>query len=431
MYTKVINVPMTDDVYTGAMPTNGDCVVKDGDSEVNKIAAENSPILSKPMTFLKKKTNTSGAVIEGATFRLTNGNNIWNLTTDSSGKIGLPWAENDSATAAAFKPGDSYTLTETATADGTVKPAGSWTLSVGNDYKVTATTTDSPEETNRANDLNAKSGKFEVYNDAEPTVKYDANGGKFGDNSTEKSDVVDFGNTEISHEYAVSESQAFTPVNTDPSLRFAGWNTKYDGTGTSYFGGDKINVYRGENDCFITLYAQWSNCRKLTITNENTGGYANDDDGFDVTVTLVPAAGDDPLASNDPRLSDAWTIDVARNKAFTKFRIDGTSANNTKEFDMIPSGWTYTVKEDPTLGYTVEYKLGTQAESDYAELTGGKTGELSADTTVNIRNTRDSVVPSGLGLSDAGMLMLIVVLASILALAADLVYGRRHRRRFN
>lgn len=178
----------------------------------------------QPPVVINVKGNTAGdPALTGATFTLTNSSNVkvWQGTSDEDGKLTIPWDANEAAVTedggcAIFALGSAYTLTQTAAVDGYVKPAGTWTLTGGND-QTTCSTTASTGSTNRTQEITRDSTdlySFTVKDDVEPKVTYEANGGAFpGDTDpalTDKDDTVDFTNTETSHRYTVKGAAAET-----------------------------------------------------------------------------------------------------------------------------------------------------------------------------------------------------------------------------
>ena len=134
LYTQTITVDLNENsVYSGSMPTNERYFV--GDNVITQ-----SPKLKKDLTIITKcdKNNT---VIKTASFELkdSSGTVLWSGTADSNGKVTIPWAEADGSGKVSFAPGSTYTLIQTATDDKHLTPNGTWTLTVGNDYKITAT----------------------------------------------------------------------------------------------------------------------------------------------------------------------------------------------------------------------------------------------------------------------------------------------------
>lgn len=98
------------------------------------------------------------------------------------------------------------------------------------------------------------------------TVKYNANGGKFSDNTTEKTGTKVEGSNYTIPTYSLSKdstSFAITGIpnngssnivqNAAQNFQFSCWNTKADGSGTNYYSG---GVITGNSD--ITLYAIYS-----------------------------------------------------------------------------------------------------------------------------------------------------------------------------
>ncbi|MBQ6382560.1 MAG: hypothetical protein IJJ42_03030 [Clostridia bacterium] len=383
VYTKEITIPLVasgwgNSVYSGSMPTNGKCSVADGDgTEINSISAANSPLLKKPLTLLKKTSDTNGIVISSAKFTLARGSNTWtDLTSDVNGAVSIPWAAEDSATAAAFKAGDVYTLTEDSTSDGTVRPGGSWTLTVNEDYSITATTTASPTNTNRTKGLEAKDGKLEVYNDTEPAVIYNANGGMFAGSATTQTDTIDFANTEISTTYTVADS--IVPTR-DGGWMFTGWNTETDGSGTAYAAGDIIeNIYRGSSDTFITLYAQWQEIIDLTVTknwveygevtnpNESITLTFKDSDGLALTVDTAANAGHAGV-----------TVNADGTVTLSKISEDDGEGNTIQVW---PVSWTVTVPDNAASIEETDVPGYIRSEGAFTDAAGGKT--------VTITNTR-------------------------------------------
>ena len=431
MYKKVIHIPLDEGIYSGSATSNQQLRVMNDDEVLNTIEPVDSPLLKKPLEIIVKSADSPNPVVKPTEFTLSRGQHTWNLVSDSSGKLTVPWTENDSAEGANFPAGSTYTLTQVSTGEDNVLPGGTWTLNVdSNTYEITATPVQSSEtNVNRTLATGVSAGKLVIYNDSEPTVTFNANGGTFGSSAT-KADTVDFSTTETSHTYTIPDD--IVPTNSNPLLSFDGWNTAADGSGTAYNAGDTIKVWRGANSSFITLYAQWVECKKLTVTNENLGDYANADDAFTVVLTIEPGSGMDPLTStSDERLTritglsgtESWT--VSDGKATLEFTIDGTTAGHERVFDKIPAGWSYKVKENASMGYTVEY---SSDGSSYAESDTGISGAFTADATVYLRNTRSNVVPSGITMRKRFEFLMLVVAAM---LAAALVKVLQLRKRYS
>lgn len=226
----------------------------------------------KPSITISVLSKDDDSVIMGTAFELYAGTTkIWSGSAYADGKVTIPWTETESADGggATFEAGSSYKLVQTATGDSYVLPGGSWTISVNSDFEISAETTPSPAETNRTWDMDGENAAFTVYNDSEPIVTYDANGGTFTGTTPE---TVDFDNTETSHTYRVS---SITP--TMDGKAFGGWK---DANGDVYSANDPIVFYRHEENDNITLTAQWVEgvSLKLHVQELETNGTLTDKD---------------------------------------------------------------------------------------------------------------------------------------------------------
>ena len=145
------------------------------------------------------------------------------------------------------------------------------------------------------------------------TVKFDANGGTTGSMSNQ------------SHTYGVSKAltaNAFTRT----GYTFEGWNTKADGTGTSYTDEQSVSNLSSTNGATVTLYAQWTaipaNNHNITYTEEGTGWtYGNSnpttaEEGATVTFVVNPTAG--------------YRVDISSDGP----ALTGPNANNQYTFTM-------------------------------------------------------------------------------------------------
>lgn len=228
--------------------------------------------------------------IKGAGFTLTNIKNneqVWSgqssSKADSQGLITIPWSKIEATgnNTAMFKRDSYYELKQTGTATNCVLPAGSWLIHVleGNivawatikpgqtvsihDGEVTLEP-QNPVETqeNRTFDIEevvlgerSLGDTFVLFNDRQPTITYNANGGKLYSTSksgqeTERTDPVKFG-TNTSVNYTINEKEPTW------NTIFKNWNTEPDGSGETYQKGSEYIFYRHTDNDDLTLYAQW------------------------------------------------------------------------------------------------------------------------------------------------------------------------------
>ena len=72
---------------------------------------------------------------------------------------------------------------------------------------------------------------------------------------------------------------------TRTGYKFNGWNTKADGTGTSYIDGHWVSNLTATNGGVVTLYAQWVPLNYTMTLNHNGGAYGNDaTNAYTVTI---------------------------------------------------------------------------------------------------------------------------------------------------
>ncbi|MCL1982046.1 MAG: InlB B-repeat-containing protein [Clostridiales bacterium] len=138
---------------------------------------------------------------------------------------------------------------------------------------------------------------------------------------------------------------------TKPGFTFIGWNTKADGTGTSYQNGQTIYVTAD-----ITLYAQWKDdCAKCYVTYKPNGGVGNEN--------RVPVV----VGSN-------YTI-ADQGYYWNGYRFTGWNTKADGTGTSYQSGQTIKVTEDITL--YAQWKYITYYFAIYDPNTGE--GSVSAD----------------------------------------------------
>lgn len=79
----------------------------------------------------------------------------------------------------------------------------------------------------------------------------------------------------------------YSPKPTDAGYKFDSWNTKEDGSGKKYIGGEKIQMIKN-----VTLYAQWTKLKEYTLSFDPNGGNNGPADvkkyqGVDITIPSV------------------------------------------------------------------------------------------------------------------------------------------------
>ena len=184
------------------------------------------------------------------------------------------------------------------------------------------------------------------------TVKFDANGGT-GSMSDQS--------------YTYSVSQALTAnAFTRTGYTFEGWNTKADGTGTSYTDKQSVSNLSSTDGESVTLYAQWAeipaNNHNITYTAQATGWTygaqpTSAAEGATVTFEVIPTTGYTvTVTSSDVSLSNngnTYTFTMPT----TDVAIDVTATENSHDV-------------------TISYKCGDQTIQ--ANGTATAVGEITA-----------------------------------------------------
>ncbi|MCR5503950.1 MAG: InlB B-repeat-containing protein [Lachnospiraceae bacterium] len=158
-------------------------------------------------------------------------------------------ADNPERNPVRYRPGEYYSLTKAVCHTGYL--GGTW-------YK------DSAYETGAVYSISSSStGDITLYAKVDP-IKYNVtfypNGGKIGDSYQYMEQLRN-----IPYDYEFS-----LPLNeySMAGAEFAGWNTKDDGTGTSYADGATVKSLTSTDYGFVYLYAQW----RYTVTLDPQGG---------------------------------------------------------------------------------------------------------------------------------------------------------------
>lgn len=167
------------------------------------------------------------------------------------------------------------------------------------------------------------------------TVKYDANGGENAPKEQTKTKG--------------KELVLSTTVPTKEGYKFVNWNTKKDGTGTSYNAGSKYTT-----EASITLYAQYEKELNEEETKYTITFYTND--GTTEKSTKVVNKGDKVVKPEDPK-REGYTFDGWYDKK-----------ENGKEYDF-----TKEVTSDISL-YAYWSKIGDKTNEDVDK--NSKTGDI-------------------------------------------------------
>ena len=96
--------------------------------------------------------------------------------------------------------------------------------------------------------------------------------------------------TMTNQEFTFDEAQALTENSvTREGYTFNGWNTKADGTGTSYADKQQVTNLANTADATVTLYAQWTPIKYNVVFNSNggSGTMANQEFTFDQEQALT------------------------------------------------------------------------------------------------------------------------------------------------
>lgn len=196
----------------------------------------------------------------------------------------------------------------------------------------------------------------------EATVKYTLNGGSGSiSNDTAKE-------TASTHEFTVKKPEGISR----DGFQFTGWNTKSDGTGTTYAAESKIVVTK-ENPS-NELFAQWKEVKKWTGTikyNANGGSGSIAEQKQEVT-------------DKDKVTMTIKGIDGITNSGYT-FSHWNTKADDSGQKYSANTTWDATEKESTLELYAIWKKVDPWKATVKYDLNGG-TGTLS-DSTADVNNS--------------------------------------------
>ena len=155
------------------------------------------------------------------------------------------------------------------------------------------------------------------------TVTYDANGGS--------GSVSDSGQYLFDDEVTVKSGESLTPAS---GKIFIGWNTKADGSGTSYEVGAKFNI---EED--TTLYAQYADYFTVTYDANGGSGTITDSNKY--------------LESDDVTVKSFEGMTAPEGKQFKEWNDDAEGTGETLEpgdvFSITSNITLYAIYEDVTV----------------------------------------------------------------------------------
>lgn len=151
------------------------------------------------------------------------------------------------------------------------------------------------------------------------TVAFNANGGE---------------GSMDSQEFVGDEEKALTANSfTKEGFTFAGWNTKEDGTGTTYADKASVKSLVSENNGTITLYAQWQKAEEAAAGDEE-----NKEDEEEIKEPEFPITGD---KSKEDEVSAPITGDnigiwaAVAGFTFIAFAITRRNSKNRKYFNIL------------------------------------------------------------------------------------------------
>ena len=106
---------------------------------------------------------------------------------------------------------------------------------------------------------------------------------------------------------------------------FAGWNTKTDGTGTTYADGATVRGLSAQFDATVVLYAQWNKVQ-ATVAYDANGGTVSINSR---TVYLNESYGQHPVPVKAGHTFEGWFTDATAGEQVTETTIVTEGANHT------------------------------------------------------------------------------------------------------
>ncbi|MBR4575087.1 MAG: InlB B-repeat-containing protein [Lachnospiraceae bacterium] len=186
------------------------------------------------------------------------------------------------------------------------------------------------------------------------TIRYDGNGSTGG---TMSDQTCKYGST----------YKLFANAFKKKGYKFAGWNTKADGSGTAYSDATEVGNLSSKNKAVVTMYSQWKKL-KYSITYDVKGGTNNEGNPAAYTVTSSDITLKDPVRKG--YTFAGWFSDSSYKTKVSQIK-KGSTGNRT-----LYAKWTanrYTIRfngndsTDGTMGdmksckYSVQYTLTPNA----------------------------------------------------------------------
>ena len=315
-------------------------------------------------------------------FYHADGVQVWTGKSDADGFVAIPWGpeEKSGGNVAVFAPKGSYTLKQVAANEETVRPAGSWTMTVGRDNSVVWGVVGlGLEHVNRTIAIEPSQGKylgatFNLYNDSHPTLTFDAMGGKLSGGAGSRAETVGFTTTEVNHAYSIKEANP-----TWDSHVFRGWATmETKPTGEN---GEELTeqelAERGyfeyrQNDNIVFFCGTDEDQGALGFANGNTKLYAQ----WDAVVCKITDRDGNLLYINGSpavfgTLEEGFDVYNGR-YSFTDRNGKAVSSSNVRRIEMLVG--TYSLNSGLTLerGKTVLLTTAPSTDTDGYAYTGEK-----------------------------------------------------------
>ena len=191
----------------------------------------------------------------------------------------------------------------------------------------------------------------------EPIISYNPNGGS----GSTKTEVIEFDWGDVDTGYNSYSLKSVSDLKFTNNTDFVEWNTKADGTGTSYRPGASVG---GTNSAPLTLYAIWANAPKINVTF-----YANDGTGnaSSASFTVGSTFGTLPAPTRTGYTFEGW---FDRVQGGTQITVDSTVPNDDNF--ALWARWEKKVTPPPTDRTVFQFHAGEGGHiHDYSEFIQG------------------------------------------------------------